>query len=344
MADNGFLGGLSGILSGIIGASAQSKENRKNREWNLMLARKQNEWNVEQWNRENAYNTPAAQMSRLARGGLNPDLVYGEGASALAAESPEMTSGYGSMPANLSAGIQTVSQGIQLAAQTDLLESQAEKNRADAKLASSQEFVNESLINLNESQINLNKGSLRVQLTQADKNEMESRYFKKQVEMLDSQISLNESRIDEIRASISNLELRTVSQRIENYFKSSILRSTLKKLNAEVDMIQRLARKYSAETAVLGEQKYLTRQQFNNACQTYVINELTKEGKVNHLENLANFLGELGIKTQIESDVLQIDADWRVAEKILNLVSGVTAAAKNVGSMIAAPTKVSGFR
>ena len=43
----------------------------------------QNQYAVENWRRENAYNTPAMQMARLKAAGLNPDLMYGNGAVGL---------------------------------------------------------------------------------------------------------------------------------------------------------------------------------------------------------------------------------------------------------------------
>ena len=40
---------------------------------------------LEDWDRQNAYNHPAQQMQRLKEAGLNPNLVYGNGATTLAA-------------------------------------------------------------------------------------------------------------------------------------------------------------------------------------------------------------------------------------------------------------------
>ena len=45
---------------------------------------------IAQWHRENAYNSPTAQMERLRQAGLNPNLVYGGGATTLSARSPAM--------------------------------------------------------------------------------------------------------------------------------------------------------------------------------------------------------------------------------------------------------------
>lgn len=80
---------------------AQQEENRKNREYNLMLARTQNQWNIEQWQRENDYNSPTAQMSRFRAAGLNPNLAYGQMSNG--ASSPTLTSGAASSPTDMSA-------------------------------------------------------------------------------------------------------------------------------------------------------------------------------------------------------------------------------------------------
>lgn len=81
------LGGISAagsVAGSALGASAQDRANQQNME----IAKMQNAWNLEQWNRENAYNTPTNQMQRLSEAGLNPNLVYGNGATTQAAASP----------------------------------------------------------------------------------------------------------------------------------------------------------------------------------------------------------------------------------------------------------------
>lgn len=75
------------------------EQNELNRQYNLNLAKLQNQWSIDQWNRENNYNTLVAQRLRMAQAGLNPDLVYGNGAGqSLAASSPNMTAGSPSNP------------------------------------------------------------------------------------------------------------------------------------------------------------------------------------------------------------------------------------------------------
>lgn len=69
---------------------ASNNINMANQHYNNKRQRKYNEerYNIERqhalqdWQMENAYNSPAAQMQRLKEAGLNPNLVYGNGATA----------------------------------------------------------------------------------------------------------------------------------------------------------------------------------------------------------------------------------------------------------------------
>lgn len=76
----------AGLIGSMLGFGGQTDTNSTNlqavRETNQAqreLAEYQYEKNLEQWHRENEYNSPSAQMSRLAQAGLNPHLVYGNG-------------------------------------------------------------------------------------------------------------------------------------------------------------------------------------------------------------------------------------------------------------------------
>lgn len=97
LVGSALVGAGGALLSGLLGFGGQSQTNDVNlqavRETNqaqMDLAKYQYEKNLEQWNRENAYNSPSAQMSRLASAGLNPHLVYEKGnAITPAAQSPK---------------------------------------------------------------------------------------------------------------------------------------------------------------------------------------------------------------------------------------------------------------
>lgn len=46
--------------------------------------------NIDFWNMNNSYNSPQAQMARLQEAGLNPNLVYGNGATATSSSAPNV--------------------------------------------------------------------------------------------------------------------------------------------------------------------------------------------------------------------------------------------------------------
>lgn len=75
------------------GANALSNigANRAARKWNEKMYAQQKADNLEMWNMQNAYNDPVAQMARLEKAGLNPNLVYGTGAVANQTGSPPAT-------------------------------------------------------------------------------------------------------------------------------------------------------------------------------------------------------------------------------------------------------------
>lgn len=158
------IGGASSLVSGLFGTfsqnanidkqiAAQAEENQKTREYNLNLAKMQNQWNLDQWNRENEYNTPKAQMRRLADAGLNPDLFYQNGVSGMtAASSPSMTAGAPATPQDMSAlgqkktvgqAMQESLQGAALGAQVRLMNAQADKTE---KEATGQDLKNQNIL------------------------------------------------------------------------------------------------------------------------------------------------------------------------------------------------------
>lgn len=73
-------GGLGSLASSIIGG-IQSRKNVKD---TIQAQKEMAEYayskDLEQWERANLYNEPSQQMSRLRAAGLNPNLVYGNGA------------------------------------------------------------------------------------------------------------------------------------------------------------------------------------------------------------------------------------------------------------------------
>lgn len=75
------IAGGSAILGQGINAFSQGKMNKKTRKWNEKMYQRQRQDNLADWAMANQYNSPEAQMARLKAAGLNPNLVYENGAT-----------------------------------------------------------------------------------------------------------------------------------------------------------------------------------------------------------------------------------------------------------------------
>lgn len=71
----------SGLLSTGINAFTTAGMNRRTREWNEDMYALQRKDALSDWAMQNQYNSPLEQMARLRAAGLNPNLVYGHGAT-----------------------------------------------------------------------------------------------------------------------------------------------------------------------------------------------------------------------------------------------------------------------
>lgn len=81
------------VASAGINAYSQGSLNSRNRRFADRMYDKQRAHAVEDWHLQNAYNDPAAQMQRMKDAGLNPALVYGQGADAQS-QAPVRSSSY----------------------------------------------------------------------------------------------------------------------------------------------------------------------------------------------------------------------------------------------------------
>lgn len=74
------------IVGGVLNGVTQMFTNSANRRFQEHMYDRQRQDALADWNMQNAYNLPAAQMARLKAGGLNPNLVYGNGSSAVTSQ------------------------------------------------------------------------------------------------------------------------------------------------------------------------------------------------------------------------------------------------------------------
>ena len=237
-------GGLSGIASGIASIfggiqqnnmidkqiAAQKEENRLNRDYNMKLAAYQNRMNLAQWQRENEYNSPENQMKRLRAAGLNPDLMYQNGASGLtAASSPAMTAGAASSPTDVSnlANKKTVGQIVtegldnaQRAANIALTRAQANKTNAETK--------GQNLKNLNI--FALDRAELENVLADTDLKRSEQKQVLKNIEVMDKSLEQMDASIEQIRTATNDITVQQQFKRFELALKS-------KEVNANVEAL-----------------------------------------------------------------------------------------------------------
>jgi len=71
------------VAGNAINALSTGIQNRRQREYNIEMYERQRSDALADWSMQNVYNSPAEQMKRLKAAGLNPNLVYGNGATAL---------------------------------------------------------------------------------------------------------------------------------------------------------------------------------------------------------------------------------------------------------------------
>lgn len=179
--------------------------------WNARnenFAREQNQlnrdWALNQWNRENAYNNPVAQMQRLKSAGLNPMLMYGNGAGSLLAapsHSPEQTTTQGRASQGLN--MKDAMEAGLMQSQQDLIESQVKKNLADAKEAESRIPVHQQEVEKIKSLINLYGEQGKLYASQADLNEKYGKKVGEEIYKLQLENQQHERSMDDILRKIS---------------------------------------------------------------------------------------------------------------------------------------------
>lgn len=74
------IAGAAALGSSAVNAVQSGKMNKRAEKFSREMWDKQGQREIDYWKMQNAYNDPSAQMSRLKDAGLNPNLVYGNGA------------------------------------------------------------------------------------------------------------------------------------------------------------------------------------------------------------------------------------------------------------------------
>lgn len=211
--------------------SEQKRENQLNRDWNLNLAKLQNSWNFAQWRRENAYNSPSAQMARFKSAGLNPDLLYSK--ENLSAASPEMTSGDGSLPTDVSnlANKRTIGDMAMQAAQTRLVNAQADKVNSETV---GQTINNDWLPKLLKGQTEINDAEVKDKLASAGLKGEQIKVAVEQIKVMQQSIRESQQKINDLQSQMENRTFQQVQAMLDYNLRKDKQRYEIQELLSKV--------------------------------------------------------------------------------------------------------------
>ncbi|WNK13974.1 MAG: DNA pilot protein [Microvirus sp.] len=161
------MGAISNAASSLFGWIGQKRQNEAQRKYETEMYQKNKQDQIDFWNMQNQYNSPAMQMQRLKAAGLNPNLVYGNGADAqsgnLTAPSPSVTNSTKfNNPIDSSIGLDAMSM-MRGSAQTDLIQAQTATQLSIQKMNA----FTAALTAINASKGNVELGILPQQLSAA---------------------------------------------------------------------------------------------------------------------------------------------------------------------------------
>lgn len=134
----------SQLIGTAMGAQSTQNTNNQNTVMNWKMYQQQRRDALADWNMQNEYNSPEQQMARLKEAGLNPNLVYGNGATTQGAnfKSPEMkmtaaqAPSYDGIGAAGAAGLAAYNDTRVKDAQINVMNEQIEMMRTDQQLKS----------------------------------------------------------------------------------------------------------------------------------------------------------------------------------------------------------------
>lgn len=219
---------LGGVFSGI-GANkrqkqaiaAQKEENERARQFNREMAEWYNEQQRINIADERAYNTPTEQMKRLKEAGLNPDLMYANGASGLVdahvADTAEVPAGVPTDVAGPIMSTPTMMESMlngaafsKMVAETRNIKADTAKKQGEATSLNLDNFVKSA-----SQSNNIELSNLNVKLTKAQANYSEKEINKliSEIEQINTHIGLLRASVGEVQAKTRNLDSSTQQNR-----------------------------------------------------------------------------------------------------------------------------------
>ncbi len=228
---------VGGIFGNLFNANQARKAEARQFQMQKDLMSYQNDMNRQNWQEVAEYNSPANQMKRLQEAGLNPNLVYGNGADATASSIPGVSgaSAHSNIPQwndiSVSQPLAQYAQTQNLIKQNNLIGAQTDYTRQKA----TNEFLNSIGIN-KKNQIlgyqsdyygrTLDGRVLGIELDNILKNK-ESEYKDKLIEESSSRIALNSANIGliEQKTALTQEQARKVNFEIEFLIQKTLMQN-----------------------------------------------------------------------------------------------------------------------
>lgn len=309
---------ISGAF-GLAGAGINYASQQTANETNIQLARENRDFMYQQWLRENAYNDPSAVMQRLARAGLNPNLMYGEGAGGLAASASMPAVDPGRVVAPQVDPLLLAQIG-NIKADTQLKEAQAGNQGAQADLARNQIKVGDSVILYNKALSSMTD-------SQRKNIEAQTEFLGKQTEVANSQIALN-------YATVQNMTVQQQQRWIDLGLKSTEVNALCQKYSAEANMtnaqvkyvgLLAMAKVYNlrADTALKKAQEGLTNKQALECEQA--------------IENLKVQNGQMSWQLQMDQKYEESERSIKIRQAAADIVSELMNASRMKAASVDLP-------
>lgn len=132
------------FIADIFGAAVDAGTSLYNAKVQRQINEQNHTWALEAENRERLYNSPVAQMQRLKAAGLNPNLIYGSGASTGNLNSRTSTADAPQLSFNALDRIRAMREGMMQKRQIENLDVQNELTRAQTEVAGAQKRISEA--------------------------------------------------------------------------------------------------------------------------------------------------------------------------------------------------------
>lgn len=214
------LGVGAGLLSNGANMEAQKAANIMQLQFAEYMYDKQRRDALSDWNMQNAYNSPSAQMQRLAEAGLNPHLVYGKGADNVSTSVRSSQQG-SSSPRAAQFNPQSLLLGSQLALQ------QAQARNINAEAEQKEQMLGFNVLNADLSNMKLQRDIESIIDDNRRKNQLHDFNLKRAFEdvlNLQARTKLTEQQINLVRQQFVNSGLEMKVKELDAKFAEAGIR------------------------------------------------------------------------------------------------------------------------